>query len=58
MKYAIVLCLAFACTPTSDKPKEVMNESVISAEIEAVGAMLQKDKQRIDSMEKTLLDQM
>ena len=56
MKYAIVLCLAIACTPKSNKSEEGIKESVISAEIETVDAMLQKDQQRIDSMEKALLD--
>ena len=55
MKYVIVLCLAFACTP---KSKEEIKNSVISTEVEAVDAMLQKDQQRMDSMERILIDPM
>jgi len=57
MKYALVICLAFACTPKNNKSEEIENNAVLSSEIEAVDVMLQKDQQRIDSMERALFNQ-
>lgn len=60
MKYTWILILLFAaaCSSSSTESDENLTETEITEEMDDVDAMLQKDQQRIDSMEKALLEQM
>lgn len=60
MKYTwiLMLLLAAACSSSTTESEENLTEAEITEEMDDVDAMLQKDQQRIDSMEKALLEQM
>lgn len=53
-----MLLLAAACSSSTTESEENLTEAEITEEMDDVDAMLQKDQQRIDSMEKALLEQM
>lgn len=53
-----MLLLAAACSSFTTESEENLTEAEITEEMDDVDAMLQKDQQRIDSMEKALLEQM
>lgn len=60
MKYTwlIIVLFAVACSNPTTETEENLSEYEITEEMDDVDAMLQKDQQRIDSMEKALLEQM
>ena len=61
MKYFLILILflSFACTTTTkDVEEETMSETEVTEEMDNVDALLKRDKQRLDSMEQALKEQM
>ena len=57
--YILTILLIYACSPSSIDPdysESEMTDEDVREEVDNVDAMLLKDKQRLDSMQKVLIE--